>query len=74
MSKRNYTINTAAIEAAMHHNWMSQAELAKKTGLSPATISNILAGKFGNIKSLHSVAKALHMKRDDITTIASPQE
>jgi transcriptional regulator with XRE-family HTH domain len=62
-------VNVPAIRAEMFKRYMTQTELAEKTGLSQGTISHILAGKSGSLPSLRKVAKALDL---DIGVIAIP--
>ena len=72
MSKRDYTINSWGIRMAMFGKKMTQEDLAKKTGLSTSTISNILNRTSWSIPSLRKVAKALRIKWDTIIVPIKP--
>lgn len=64
------TLDDTKIEIAQARKGISNSDLAKITGLSQGTISNIKNGKRCKPENVHSIAKALDVDPEDLIYVA----
>jgi transcriptional regulator with XRE-family HTH domain len=70
-------VRNARIEEAMSSGNLSRAELARRAGISPQNVSNILARKdLGRVQfsTLYYLAKALGVPLEDLVASEAPAE
>ena len=65
-NKKFMKYNRQKIERERVLKGWSRSTLAKKIGVNPSTISNLLAGKTGNIETIKKIADALGIDMKEI--------